>query len=85
MLDLLGTIGSNFLSLPGVLGLAFGMMTRNIGLAVVMGGLIGLGEALMFADFSFAQVGGLELAASIGIGMIAGSLGCMIRRKGATV
>ena len=33
MLNLLGTIAGNILSLPGILGLALGMTTRNLLLA----------------------------------------------------
>lgn len=44
MLDLLGTIGGNALSLPGILGLALGMMTRNWRLAAILGGVVGVVE-----------------------------------------
>ena len=85
MLDLLGTIGGNVLSLPGILGLALGMMTRKLWLGAVMGGLVGVLETLVFAGWSFAHVEPLELAIAIVVGLCAGSLGTAIRRKGAAV
>ncbi|WP_425038628.1 hypothetical protein [Primorskyibacter sp. S187A] len=80
MLELLGTIGGNVLSLPGILGLAVGMMTRNIVLAAILGGVVGLGEAFLFGDLA-----AMELGVSVLVGVIAASLGSLIRRKGATV
>ena len=85
MLELLGTIAGNVLSLPGILGLALGMMTRNIAVGAVLGGLVGVFEALVFSGFSFAGVGGLEITISILVGIVFGSLGTLIRRGGATV
>ena len=85
MLEFLGTIGGNILSLPGVLGLALGMMTRNILLAACLGGLVGLAEAMLFAKMSFGNLDAMELMLSIGVGVLAGCLGSVIRRKGATV
>lgn len=85
MLEILGTIGGNILSLPGILGLALGMMTRKLWLAVVMGGLVGVLETLAFAHWSFAKVETMELAIGVLVGMFASSIGCLIRRKGATV
>lgn len=85
MLELLGTIASNVLSLPGVLGLAAGMSTRSLGLAALMGGVIGLAESFIFAGFSMTNLEPLEASISILVGLIAGSLGCAIRRKGTTV
>ncbi len=85
MLEILGTIGGNVLSLPGVLGLALGMMTRNLALGAVLGGAVGLLEALVFAGFSFVDVGMTELVFSILVGVLAGCLGSLIRRKGAQV
>ena len=82
MLEFLGTVGGNILSLPGVLGLALGMMTRNPGVAAILGGLVGLAEALLFGGLSFANIGGLELVLSIGVGMLAAVIGSAIRRKG---
>ena len=85
MLDILGTIGGNILSLPGILGLALGMMTRRLWLGAVMGGLVGVLETLVFAGFQFAQVEALELMIAIVVGVCAGCVGTMIRLKGATV
>lgn len=85
MLEILGTIGGNILSLPGILGLALGMMTRNIIFAAVMGGLIGVIETLIFAKMSFALVEPMELVVAILVGVAAGLVGCGIRRKGTTV
>ncbi len=85
MLEILGTIGGNVLSLPGILGLALGMMTRKLWLGAVMGGVIGVLETLVFAGWSFAHVEMLELVIAIIVGVCAGSLGTAIRRKGATV
>ena len=44
MLNILGTLAGNILGLPGILGLALGMMTRNFAVAAVLGG-IGLAGA----------------------------------------
>ena len=85
MLDILGTIGGNVLSLPGILGLALGMMTRRLWLGALLGGLVGVLETLVFAGFQFAHVEALELMIAIVVGVCAGSVGTMIRLKGATV
>lgn len=85
MLELLGTIGGNILSLPGILGLALGMMTRQLWLGAALGGFIGVLETLVFAHWQFAHVETLELLIAIVVGVCAGSLGTAIRRKGATV
>ncbi len=85
MLEFLGTIGGNILSLPGILGLALGMMTRNVLLAGIMGGLVGIAETLIFAKMSFANVEPIELIVAIVVGIAAGCVGCAIRRKGTTV
>jgi len=85
MLDILGTIGGNILSLPGILGLALGMMTRRLWLGAAMGGVVGVIETLIFAHWNFAQVEMLELMIAIVVGVCAGSIGTMIRLKGATV
>lgn len=85
MLNLLGTIGSNILSLPGILGLAAGMTTRNLPLAAGMGAVIGIAETLIFAGFDFGKIEALELIVSVGVGLMAGVLGCAIRIKGTTV
>ncbi|MFA3916158.1 hypothetical protein [Ruegeria hyattellae] len=85
MLELLGTIGGNALGLPGILGLALGMMTRRLWLGAAMGALVGVIETLLFAGWQFAHVEMLELMIAIVVGVCAGSLGCVIRRIGATV
>ena len=82
MLNLLGTIGGNVLSLPGILGLALGMTTRNPILGASMGGVIGVIETFVFAKFQFANVETLELVIAICVGMAAGALGSAIRIKG---
>lgn len=85
MLDFLGTVGGNVLSLPGILGLALGMMTRNLGLAAIMGGLVGFAETLIFAQMSFTNVVPMDLGIAVAVGVFAGCVGCAIRRKGTTV
>jgi len=85
MLELLGTIAGNILSLPGILGLALGLMTRNLAVGACLGGAIGLFEAFTFAGFSFAGLEGLETSISVAVGVVFGSLGTAIRRKGAKV
>lgn len=85
ILDLLGTIGGNIFSLPGILGLAFGMMTRNWILAAAMGGVVGVVETFLFAGFNMAEVHMFDLTIAVLVGILAGSLGCVIRHKGATV
>ena len=85
MLEVFGTLAGNVVSLPGILGLGLGMLTRRPYLAALMGGLAGLAEALIFAGFTFANVGGLEFAFSVLVGVVAGTIGCFVRRKGATV
>ena len=85
MLELLGTIGGNALSLPGILGVAAGMMTRNWILAAILGAGIGVAETFIFAGFDMAKVEILELTVAIIVGAVAASVGCAIRHKGATV
>ncbi|KIC45024.1 hypothetical protein RA28_11025 [Ruegeria sp. ANG-S4] len=85
MLDILGTIGGNVLSLPGILGLALGMMTRKLWLGALMGGVIGVLETLIFAHWQFGNIETLELMIAIIVGICAGSVGTAIRLKGATV
>lgn len=85
MLEILGTIGGNILSLPGILGLAIGMMTRKLALAAILGALIGLFETLVFVGFDFARVEMLDLTIAICVGIAAGLVGCGIRRVGASV
>ncbi|NDR58395.1 hypothetical protein [Aliiruegeria sabulilitoris] len=85
MLDILGTIAGNILSLPGILGLALGMMTRNLLVAAILGGVVGVAETYIFSGFDFARVEPLDLAIAIGVGVIAGCVGRAIRVRGATV
>lgn len=85
MLELFGTIAGNVLSLPGVLGLALGMLTRKPALAAILGALVGLTEAMIFANFNIATIGALELSTSVVVGVIAASIGSVIRQRGATV
>ncbi|WP_209000456.1 hypothetical protein [Labrenzia sp. DG1229] len=85
ILDLLGTVGGNILSFPGILGLALGMMTRNWILAAAMGGAVGVAETFLFAGFKLAEVQMIDLAIAALVGVLASSVGCAIRHKGATV
>lgn len=85
MLELLGTIGANIISLPGILGLALGMMTRRVWLGALMGGAVGVMETLVFAHWNFANVETIELLIAVVVGLCAGSLGSAIRIKGTTV
>lgn len=85
ILDLLGTIGGNVLSLPGILGLALGMMTRNWILAGIMGAAVGVAETVIFAGFNMAEIHMFDLSIAVIVGVLAASLGCVIRHKGATV
>ncbi|WP_428641053.1 hypothetical protein [Roseibium sp.] len=85
ILDLLGTIGGDILSLPGILGLALGMATRNWILAAVLGGAVGAAQTIVFAGFNMAEVQLLGLAIAVLVGVLASSVGCVIRHKGATV
>ncbi len=85
MLNLLGTIAGNVLSLPGILGLAVGMMTRNLVVAAVLGLLVGIAETLIFVGFDLAKIEPLEMGVALVVGVLAASVGCFIRRKGATV
>ena len=85
MLELLGTIGGNILGLPGILGLALGMMTRKIWLGASLGGFVGVVETLIFAHWRFENIETMELLIAIIVGVLAGCVGCAIRLKGATV
>ncbi len=85
MLEILGTIGANIVSLPGILGLALGMMTRRLALAATLGGIVGIVETFIFANFQLGNIVMLELVVAILVGIMAGALGCFIRLKGATV
>lgn len=85
MLELLGTIGANVLGLPGILGVAAGMATRNWAVAAIIGAVIGAVEAMIFAGFDFANAEATEFVISVVVGVIAAIIGCAIRHKGATV
>lgn len=85
MLNFLGTIGGNVLGLPGILGLALGMMTRNWMLGASLGGAVGIVETFMFAGFQLSNVDMLDLIIAICVGMLAGAVGSGIRIIGATV
>ncbi|MEM9579126.1 MAG: hypothetical protein AAF891_00455 [Pseudomonadota bacterium] len=85
MLEFLGTIMGNILSLPGILGLAVGLMTRNPALGAGLGGIVGLAEAFAFAGFSVAGMEGMETVISVAVGLVFGTLGTAIRRKGTTI
>ncbi len=85
MLEILGTIGANIVSLPGILGLALGMMTRRLALAATLGGIVGIVETFIFANFQLGNIVMLELVVAILVGVMAGAAGCAIRLKGATV
>lgn len=85
MLNLLGTIGGNVIGLPGILGVALGMMTRNWILGACLGGLVGVVETFVFAGFEMAKIGVLEFVIAVCIGMLAGAVGSGIRIIGATV
>lgn len=85
MLDLLGTIGANALSLPGILGVAAGMTTRRLPLAVLLGALVGLVETLLFAGFRFGNIDATEFVVALAVGAMAGVVGWVLRVNGATV
>lgn len=85
MLNILGTIAGNILSLPGILGLALGMLTRNPLIGGVLGAIVGVAETLIFAGFSFGRIEPLELVIAVMVGIVAGCVGSLIRIKGATV
>ncbi|WP_370285120.1 hypothetical protein [Pseudooceanicola nanhaiensis] len=86
-LDLLGTIGAAIIGLPGILGLATGMITRNWIIAAAGGGLIGLISPMLVggAHSTYVPVTVTEYVVSIIVGLLAGLTGCAVRRKGATV
>lgn len=85
MLNLLGTIGGNVLSLPGILGLALGMTTRNWMIGAGLGAAVGIIETFVFAGFKFAEINALELGIAVVVGMAAGAMGTGIRIIGTTV
>lgn len=85
-LDLLGTIGASVLGLPGILGVALGMMTRKWVLAALMGGAVGVIAPILLGGSHSAHVpvSTMETAIGVIIGILAGLVGCAIRHKGAT-
>ncbi|WP_343504088.1 hypothetical protein [Alloyangia pacifica] len=87
LLDLLGTIGGSILGLPGILGVALGMTTRNWIVAMILGGAIGVLSPLILGGHQSAHVpiSTLEYSISTLIGILAGLIGCAVRRKGARV
>ena len=85
MLNLLGTIGGNVLSLPGILGLALGMTARNWMVGTGLGAAVGIAETLIFAGFKLAEINMLEFVIAVLVGMAAGALGTGIRIIGTTV
>ena len=85
MLELFGTIAGNILSLPGIVGLALGMCTRNLAVAAVLGALIGVIETYIFAGGSLTAANPMEFGVAVLVGVVFATLGCLIRRKGATV
>jgi|GEM_PF-2045989 len=86
-LDLLGTIGGAILGLPGIVGVALGMTTRNWIVAVILGGGIGILTPVILGGHHAAHVPitALEYSVSTVIGLMAGLVGCGIRRIGAKV
>lgn len=86
-LDLLGTIGASILGLPGILGVGLGMTTRKPILAAVLGGGVGVISPLLLggSHSTHVPISALEYAVALLIGVAAGLIGCIIRRKGATV
>ena len=87
VLDLVGTIGGAVLGLPGLVGVALGMMTRKPLVALVLGAAVGfvapvLGGGSHSTDVPITT---LEMAISVVIGVLAAQVGCVIRRRGATV
>lgn len=84
-LDFLGTLGAAVLGLPGILGLALGMATRNWLLAMVIGGIVGVLALQIFGGSHATHLTIPEIAISVVVGMFAGWVGCFIRHKGASV
>lgn len=82
MLNFVGTLGAKALSFPGILGLLAGMTTRSFALAALMGAVIGVLESVLFAGWDVSVVEPLEISVGVAVGVLAGLLGCAIRRKG---
>ncbi|SFB75230.1 hypothetical protein [Tropicimonas isoalkanivorans] len=86
MLDILGLIAGNILNLPGILGLALGMTTRQPIIGAVLGALVGVVSTyIFFTDLGISQLASPELTIAVIIGAMFGALGSLIRRKGALV
>lgn len=87
ILDLLGTIGGSILGLPGILGMALGMTTRNWALAAGLGAATGLLAPMLLggSHSTHVPIAMTEYFVSVLIGTLAGLAGCGIRHKGATV
>ncbi|WP_194245728.1 hypothetical protein [Donghicola mangrovi] len=87
ILDLLGTIGAAALGLPGILGVALGMTTRNPLVAGLLAAMVGVVSPLVLGGSHSTHVAitPLEYGVALVIGALAGLVGCAIRRKGATV
>ncbi|MDO5631076.1 MAG: hypothetical protein Q4G22_04485 [Paracoccus sp. (in: a-proteobacteria)] len=82
-LDFLGTLGSNVIGFPGILGLAFGMMTRNWIIAALAGAVVGVIQTFIFSDRTVLFT--YEMSIAIAVGITFAILGCAIRHRGATV
>lgn len=86
VLEILGLIAGNILNLPGILGVGLGMTTRNPVIGAVLGALVGVVSTyVFFADLGTGTLVSPELFVAVGVGMVFGSLGSLIRRVGATV
>lgn len=86
MLDILGLIAGNILNLPGILGLALGMTTRNPIIGAGLGVLVGVASTyIFFSDLGPGHFAWGELVVAVIIGALFGGLGSLIRRKGALV
>jgi hypothetical protein len=86
MLDTLGLIAGNIMNLPGILGLALGMTTRRPIVGAILGALVGVASTyIFFTDLGISQMASPELTIAVIIGALFGTLGSLIRRKGALV
>lgn len=84
ILDLLGTIGAAVLGLPGILGVGLGMTSRNPLVGAGLGGLVGVLSPLLLGGSNSTHVAitPLEYGTALVVGVLAGLIGCAIRRKG---
>lgn len=87
ILDLLGTIGAAALGLPGILGVGLGMTSRNPIVGAALGGIVGVASPFVLGGSHSTEVPitTLEYGIALLIGVMAGLVGCAIRRKGAKV